>query len=192
MLRRLQDSILALPCQALQVRNSCRVHTMLLASLDSSCQADDSDLVAVPASGTILEDPKAIRPFHCLDGCMTLLGGCELELIQCNIHRAKGSMHLSQDKADGSVGLTHPQQGCWRIAIPQVNAHKLEGGLGRLHILHCSKHQGLRARKGGGGGGGGQKGEWTPAECVQAMYCVLQPCHSLCQWYEHLKIVGQA
>ena len=105
MLRRLQDSILALPCQALQVRNSCRVHTMLLASLDSSCQADDSDLVAVPASGTILEDPKAIRPFHCLDGCMTLLGGCELELIQCNIHRAKGSMHLSQDKADGSVGL---------------------------------------------------------------------------------------
>ena len=149
-------------------------------------------LVAVPASGTILEDPKAIRPFHCLDGCMTLLGGCELELIQCNIHRAKGSMHLSQDKADGSVGLTHPQQGCWRIAIPQVNAHKLEGGLGRLHILHCSKHQGLRARKGGGGGGGGQKGEWTPAECVQAMYCVLQPCHSLCQWYEHLKIVGQA
>ena len=59
---RLQDSILSLPSQALQACNSCRVHTMLLASLNSSCKADHSDLVAVPAGGPILEDPKAIRP----------------------------------------------------------------------------------------------------------------------------------
>ena len=83
---------------------------------------------------------------------MSLLGGCELKLVQCDIHRAKGSMHLYQHKADGPVGLTHPQQSCWRVANPHVNAHKLEGGLGRSHLLHCNKHQGLRARKGGGGG----------------------------------------